>query len=303
MTIGKGKGVFMNMQIKKWIIYSMVLIFLAGLGIPMTSYAADAEWRMMHGEQDALVVGTITETTEDGYKVEVAQAVWCKQDTAKGRMIPIEDVPSEMIIPEIRYAYSYHVRTEPQIGDYLFISVDKKKGDIWEQNWLAMEVSSTDIATMEFAQPENMTNSEYAWKIFVASGGETTSFAFDGSDILYVDGEIVFDRAEYLKELQAEKESPENAEALESEKVKEVLEAEEMNIEDFEKKPEEKSEADTMLLENEASSIGIIGGADGPTAIFIGGKIGKGTIAAGVGIVAIILVAAIVIIRKVWKKK
>ena len=166
-----------------------------------------------------------------------------------------------------------------------------------------MEVSSTDIATMEFAQPENMTNSEYAWKIFVASGGETTSFAFDGSDILYVDGEIVFDRAEYLKELQAEKESPENAEALESEKVKEVLEAEEMNIEDFEKKPEEKSEADTMLLENEASSIGIIGGADGPTAIFIAGKIGKGTIAAGVGIVAIILVAAIVIIRKVWKKK
>ena len=52
-----------------------------------------------------------------------------------------------------------------------------------------------------------------------------------------------------------------------------------------------------------AQSIGIIGGADGPTAIFIAGKIGKGTIAAGVGIVAIILVAAIVIIRKVWKKK
>ncbi len=294
----------MKKQIKKWIIYSMVLIFLTGLGIPMTSYAADAEWRMMHGEQDALVVGTVTEITEEGYKVEVAQALWCKQDTAKGRMIPIEDVPSEMIIPEIHYTYSYHVRTEPQVGDYLFISVDKKKGDIWEQNWLAMEVSSTDTATMEFAQPENMTNSEYAWKIFVLSGGETTSFAFEGNDILYVDGEIVFERAEYLKELEAGKANTENVETLESESVTEVLESEEINIEAFEKKPEEKSEAeDTILLKNEASSISIIGGADGPTAIFIAGKIGKGTIAAAVGIAAIILVAAVVIIRKLWKKK
>lgn len=190
----------MQRKLKKWTICTMVLILLAGLSMPMTSYAADAEWRMMHGEQDALVAGTVTEITEEGYKVEVAQALWCVQDTVRGRMIPIEEVPSEMIIPQIRYAYSYHVKTEPQLGDCIFISVDQKKGNIWEQKWLAMEVSSTDIVTMKFAQPEHMTNNEYAWKIFMLSGGSITSFAFEGNDILYVDGEIV--KTEYLKGLE-----------------------------------------------------------------------------------------------------
>lgn len=65
----------MQREIKKWTICTMVLILLMGLGMPMTSYAADDEWRMMHGEQDALVVGTVTEITEEGYKVEVAQTL------------------------------------------------------------------------------------------------------------------------------------------------------------------------------------------------------------------------------------
>lgn len=190
----------MQSKIKKWTICTMVLILLAWVSMPTISYAADAEWRMMHGEQDALVVGTVTEITEEGYKIEVAWALWCAQDAVRGRMIPLEEVPSEMIIPKIRYVYSYHMRKEPQLGDCIFISVDQRKGDIWEQKWLAMEVSSTDIATMKFAKPEYMTNSEYAWKIFVLSGGKITSFAFEGNDILYVDGEVV--ETEYLRGLE-----------------------------------------------------------------------------------------------------
>ena len=36
--------------IKKWIVWTMVLVFVAGLSMPMPVYAADAEWHMMHGE-------------------------------------------------------------------------------------------------------------------------------------------------------------------------------------------------------------------------------------------------------------
>ena len=32
----------------------MIIAVLAPLFVPMNAYAADAEWRMMHGEQDAL---------------------------------------------------------------------------------------------------------------------------------------------------------------------------------------------------------------------------------------------------------
>lgn len=281
--------------IKKWIVWTMVLGFVAGLSMPMPVYAADAEWRMMHGEQDALVIGTITEITEEGYRVEVVQPMWCQQDTTKGRMIPLEEVPSEMIIPEIRYTYSCHMRKAPEAGDCIFISVDKKNGDIWEQNWLAMEVSSTEPDSMQFAQPENMTSSKYAWQIFVLSGGETTSFAFDGNDILYVDGEVVFDRMEYLKELEAQEER--ETEVSESIVITTGEGAE------VQREGEKPATEDKNLINEESSAIAVIGGADGPTAIFVAAKIGKGTIVAGVVLVALIISAVIVGVKKFSKKK
>lgn len=281
--------------IKKWIVCTMVLVYVAGLSMPMTVYAADEEWRMMHGEQDALVIGTITEITEEGYRVEVAQPMWCQQDTTKGRMIPLEEVPSEMIIPEIRYAYSYHMRKAPEVGDCIFISVDKKNGDIWEQNWLAMEVNSTEPDSMQFAQPEYMTSSEYAWQIFALSGGETTSFAFDGNDILYADGEVVFDRMEYLKELEAQ----EVRETEISESITNTT-GEETNEQ---KVGENEETEDTNLLNEESFAVGVIGEADAPTAIFVAGKIGKGTIVAGVVLVVFIICTVIVGVKKFGKKK
>lgn len=288
---------------RKWLILFCTFAILIGVCKPVTVLAADAEWRMMHGEQDALVIGTVTEEIEEGYKVEVAQAFWCNQDAAKGRMIPIEEVPAEMIIEEIRYAFSYHGKSVPEVGDYIFISVDKK-GSVWEQVWLAMEVSSTDPANMEFAQPENMTNSEYAWQIFVLSGGETTSFAFDGDDILYVDGEIVFDRAEYLKELKANQEAEEKA----LEEVKEVEDA--IPVQQEESMPEKVSQRELQkgntgleIYDDGAASISIIGGADGPTSIFIAGKIGNGVIATVAIIAVIVVIAVVVVIRKILKRK
>lgn len=270
---------------RKWLILFCTFAILIGVCKPVTVLAADAEWRMMHGEQDALVIGTVTEEIEEGYKVEVAQAFWCKQDAAKGRMIPIEEVPAEMIIEEIRYAFSYHGKSVPEVGDYIFISVDKK-GSVWEQVWLAMEVSSTDPANMEFAQPENMTNSEYAWQIFVLSGGETTSFAFDGDDILYVDGEIVFDRAEYLKTMKAEADDATSGQ--QEENMPEKISQREL----------QKGNIGLETYDDGAASISIIGGADGPTSIFIAGKVGDGMIAT-VAIIAVIIVVAVVVM--IWK--
>lgn len=264
---------------KIWMTVTLVLAMFAGICFPLTVHAADAEWRMMHGEQDALVIGTIQKVTEDGYFVEVVQALWCAQDTGKGRMIPIEEVPSEMVIKEIRYDYTYHGKEMPEAGDHIFISVDQK-GDIWEQKWLGMEVSSTDITTMEFAKPENMRNSEYAWHLFVSSGGETTAFAFEGEEILYVDGEIVFEADKYREEMSQEEVTSEDTAAEASEEE---------------------------LTEDDAVSVSIIGGADGPTSIFLAGKLGRGVRTVGIlaGAAVIIAVAAVivVIIRRNSKKK
>lgn len=52
---------------------------------------------------------------------------------------------------------------------------------------------------------------------------------------------------------------------------------------------------------NHTSTIGIIGGADGPTTVFVAGKLGSGS-AAGMVIVGIIVIAAAILIYK-WRKK
>ncbi len=279
---------------KKWmktrVPLLMIIATLASLLVSGTVHAADAEWRMMHGEQDALILGTIMEETEDGFLVEVAEALWCEQDTVKGRMIPIDEVPSEMLI-QIRteYQYSYHGKTTPEVGDHIFISVDKK-GDVWEQKWLVMEGSSADSATVEFATPDNMRNSEYAWQLFVNSGGEKTNFAFDGENILYVDGEIVFEADKYKMEY-ATQEAP-GEEALEQETLVEEAVAGEESISEFVVEEVEEIE-EYPIMESDSATIAIIVGADGPTSIFIAGKLGSGVRAAGL-IIGILVAAGLI---------
>ncbi|MBQ7795091.1 MAG: sodium ion-translocating decarboxylase subunit beta [Lachnospiraceae bacterium] len=48
---------------------------------------------------------------------------------------------------------------------------------------------------------------------------------------------------------------------------------------------------------NEQKAISIIGGADGPTAIFVAGKIGEGTI------VSIIVIGVILVVGAIWYMK
>ncbi len=274
----------------------MIVVMLVSLLAPMTAHAADAEWRMMHGEQDALVLGTIMEETEAGFRVEVAEALWCEQDTVKGRMLPLEDVPDEMIvIIRSEYQYSYHGKTMPEVGDHIFISVDKK-GDVWEQNWLVMEGSCTDSTTVEFAKPENMRNSEYAWQLFVNSGGEKTNFAFDGEDILYSDGEIVFEADKYrdgfTEQDSSAQEEPDSEAGVEEESTSELM-AEEVEVIESEEVP---------IIESDSATIAIIGGADGPTSIFIAGKLGRGVRMAGL-IIGILVVVGLIAVGVILGKK
>lgn len=49
------------------------------------------------------------------------------------------------------------------------------------------------------------------------------------------------------------------------------------------------------------ASIEVIGGADGPTTVFVAGKLGTGTIA-GIVVIGIVLITAGILIYK-WKKK
>ena len=59
----------------------------------------------------------------------------------------------------------------------------------------------------------------------------------------------------------------------------------------------------SSLDSKEAASIGIIGGADGPTAIFIASKVGAGTMTLLAVVTAVIIVLIITLIAKIIKRK
>ncbi len=176
---------------------SIACMILGVLLLSMPVSAADMEWRVMHGEQDALVLGVITEINGDRYLTEVQDVIMCQNDTVLNQQLPRTEVPEEMWISGLKYRHSYHQRKQPQVGDCIMASVDRMdiEGENWELRWLALEVSSTDAATLEVVPPERMNTDCYAWQLFINSEGETNEFAYSGND-LYADGEKVFSAVE-----------------------------------------------------------------------------------------------------------
>lgn len=123
-------------EIKK-ITFALLVVIVVMLHAPMTAQAADAEFRMMHGEQDAIVVGTVREISEEGCLVEKSHVILCKAENTLNRQLPAEEIPDELLIKEIKYRYSFHEKTRPEIGDCIVISVDKE-GKNWQQEWMAL---------------------------------------------------------------------------------------------------------------------------------------------------------------------
>lgn len=108
----------------------------------------------------------------------------------------------------------------------------------------------------------------YALQLFLRSNGEMTDFTYSSGDLL-VDGEVVFSDIENQKMLFSQS-GAESEETL----------------------PEE-------TVSDNAASVSIIGGADGPTAIFLAGKLGNS--AAPIAFLALLLV--IIVIFLIRKKK
>lgn len=172
------------------IITEFVLTVMVAFLCTCSTQAADVEYRVMHGEQDALVVGEILQITEEGYLVKVWDNIICKDDTTLFRQLPVDQIPEEILLSSLDYFSSYHNRAKPVEGDYIVVAVDKKK-EHWEPTMKALEVSSADTETLEVKPAEEMMAYRYVWQLFIRSKGEINeAVAEEGS--VYVNGDKVF---------------------------------------------------------------------------------------------------------------
>lgn len=184
--------------------FYLVIFLTCIFTISIYSYGAeeDANWQMWHGNQDALILGTIAEIGTDSIRVNVEKKLYPKgiiNDVY--RQIPSEDIGNILEIEKFAgYETSYNDKKVPGVGDIIIVSLDEGS-EIWQVNWLPFEVSDIDYRKLEFLPSNRETPESFAWTTFIQTDGKMNDFTFKteknikkviGKGI-YTDGKIIED--------------------------------------------------------------------------------------------------------------
>jgi hypothetical protein len=219
--------------------YCLVLVIFVILLLCSTAYAADALYRFMHNDHDALIIGEITAINENDADVRVVEMIASTKNLDESRprkQLKLSQVP--VILPFDYMGFDdedVSNKVNPSKGDYVLLSLNKV-GRSFKIAWGAYKVNSLDHKNLSVVLPENpevwSKMEAAAIKVFVNSAGQITEFAFDGNSKTVYAGE-------------------ENV----------VIFSEDTD----DNKDTHKDESQTK----ETSSTAVIGGADGPTSISV----------------------------------
>jgi len=228
----------------------IVLILLVILVLHTNVYAADALYRLMHNDHDALVIGEIISADENDIKVRVEKGIISGKDlnvsSAKKQLKLVE----AKIVSSFSYNFFYNEYgnsiINPSVGDYVLLSLEKYETG-FKIAWGAYKVDSLDYKNLSVVLPEDPNvwakMEAAAIKAFVNSDGKVNEFSFDGYAKTVHAGEeqaVIFD----------------GSDEYESDVIPEDI----INI------------LEDINTTEASASVGIIGGADGPTSIYISGS-------------------------------
>jgi hypothetical protein len=156
---------------------------------------------MMHGEQDMLIIGEIIAIEDGLFTIAVSDTIVCKgsprqQIKAETVKIHQDDMRLEDVV------YSTYREKSPQVGEYVFASLDRKQDGHFQAHWAFFRVDSLDKATLSIIIPEDELdyNGLVYWRregaaleCFIHSDGEIAEFFFLGDETVgyYADGEAI----------------------------------------------------------------------------------------------------------------
>lgn len=152
----------------------LVSIFLVAMALLQPVAAADALHRMLHGEQDVIILGEIDSRQGDLLEIRLIRVL---QGRVAGNTIKVKD------------DFTYHGFTEengkPSPGDYVVLSLNEKEGH-YEQAWYMVRSDHGHMRSLTLyyepaagrASPDLM-----ALQYFVNTGGKATDYYFDGDQV------------------------------------------------------------------------------------------------------------------------
>lgn len=187
---------------KKGICLVVFLMSIFYIGVYSYGAEEDANWQMWHGNQDALILGTITEIETGSIRINVEKKLYPKgiiNDVY--RQIPSEDIGDVLEIEKFeRYETSYNDKKEPEAGDIIIVSLDAGN-EIWQVNGLPFEVSDKNYRNLEFLPSDRETPESFAWTTFIKTDGKMNDFTFiTEKNMKKVIGKGVFDDGKIVED-------------------------------------------------------------------------------------------------------
>lgn len=252
---------YLRMPKKRFIALALIVVSILYTGV----YAADALYRFMHNDHDALVIGEIISIDENNVKVQVEKCIISAKDLNKSAVKKQLKLTEANVASSFKYGFFYDEqdssKANPSVGDYVILSLIKS-GSSFKIAWGAYKVDSLDYKNLSVVLPENASMSSKmdaaAIKAFVNSNGKITEFSFDGDTKTVRNskwGTVIFDGNK--------------------EESKDIA-------------PDELTDTPKDINnKKDASSVAIIGGADGPTSIYLSGDPLMALIIPAVGIFAV----------------
>lgn len=152
----------------------LVSVFLVAMALLQPVVAADALHRMLHGEQDAIILGEIDSHQGDLLEIRVIRVL---QGKVAGNTINVKD------------NFTYNGFTEengaPTPGDYVVLSLNEKGGH-YEQAWYMVrsDLGHMRSLTLYYEPAAGRAPPDLkALQYFVNTGGKATDYYFDGDQV------------------------------------------------------------------------------------------------------------------------
>ncbi len=164
--------------------------------------AADPLYRLMHNDQQALIIGTIKDISTDKITLKIEKQIVSSENLNESRPIEQLKLEGEIIIEEVKdYAlyYSYDgIEGKPKIGDHVLVSLSQKRNNNFRVSYGMYRLDSTNYKTLNVLYHKNASiytkMDAAALKAFINSNGTINKFKFNGENgRVYADGVLIYD--------------------------------------------------------------------------------------------------------------
>lgn len=233
------------------LLVSIILTLL----LPVTAFAADSLYRLMHNDQQALVIAEVVESNQQVVEFKVEKSIISEKDLNKSSKIPQLEIESftlnrEELTP-IKFFENIEIDDAYKTGDTYLVSLNEKEEEEgYEVGIGVYKLDSSDYESADVLYPGNSPEwrimEAMAVKEFINTDGAESEFTFDGDNKILRSGDrVVYDGK-----------SADNKEAEEDEKDEDDKEEDKEEAEDVSGDKIEESQEKPQVEEDEQKKDG-----------------------------------------------